>query len=296
MNNIIDTHQPLFPRNSYLVINGVTLQDRNNGGLRFDVEIKSGSDKKIGLARIFIYNLSQEIQVGSEIKINFGYAEDVGEYGIYEVVKKNKYREDGNIIQELLCSERSKSTSKIVSISIDGNVRISDAIKAVCKSAGITIVTLDLLEDKAYTNGYTCYEKAVNELRELVEDSKSKMILKSNNLYIYHKDFKEKIINLSFRSGLLKNPTYSEKVEKEDCIDKAQDNESNENWESQNIESTAKNNKTYDYDVVCFPIHYIKKGDVLNVESETFNGLAQVREITISLKEKWEMKLKVKVM
>lgn len=295
MNNI-DTHKPLFPRNSFLVINGITLQARNNGGLKFDIEIKSGADKKIGLARIFIFNLSQEIKVGSEIKINFGYAEDVGEYGIYEVVKKNKYREDGNIVQELLCSERSKSTSKIVSISIDGNVRISDAIKAVCKYAGITIVSLELLQDKVYTNGYTCYEKAVNELRELVEDSGSKMILKSNNLYVYHKDFKEKIINLSFRSGLLKNPTFSEKIKKEIDIDKEQDNNSNEQWEASNREQTAKNNKEYDYDVICFPIHYIKKGDVLNIESETYNGFAQVREIEISLKDSWEMKLKVKVM
>lgn len=295
MNNI-DTHKPLFPRNSFLVINGITLQDRNNGGLKFDIEIKSGADKKIGLARVFIFNLSQDIEVGSEIKINFGYAEDVGEYGIYEVVKKNKYREDGNIVQELLCSERSKSTSKIVSISIDGNVRISDAIKAVCKYAGITIVSLELLQDKVYTNGYTCYEKAVNELRELVEDSGSKMILKSNNLYVYHKDFKEKIINLSFRSGLLKNPTFSEKIKKEIDIDKEQDNNSNEQWEASNREQTAKNNKEYDYDVICFPIHYIKKGDVLNIESETYNGFAQVREIEISLKDSWEMKLKVKVM
>jgi len=295
MNNI-DTHKPLFPRNSFLVINGITLQDRNNGGLKFDIEIKSGADKKIGLARVFIFNLSQDIEVGSEIKINFGYAEDVGEYGIYEVVKKNKYREDGNIVQELLCSERSKSTSKIVSISIDGNVRISDAIKAVCKYAGITIVSLELLQDKLYTNGYTCYEKAVNELRELVEDSGSKMILKSNNLYVYHKDFKEKIINLSFRSGLLKNPTFSEKIKKEIEIDKEQDNNSNEQWEASNREQTAKNNKEYYYDVICFPIHYIKKGDVLNIESETYNGFAQVREIEISLKDSWEMKLKVKVM
>lgn len=295
MNNI-DTHKPLFPRNSFLVINGVTLQDRNNGGLKFELEIKSGSDKKIGLARIFIFNLSQDIKVGSEIKVNFGYAEDVGEYGIYEVVKKNKYREGGDIVQELLCSERSKSTSKIVSISIDGNVRISDAIKAVCKYAGITIVSLELLQDKIYTNGYTCYEKAVNELRELVEDSKSKMILKSNNLYVYHKNFKEKIINLSFRSGLLKNPTFYEKVKKEKSIDKDSDNDTNENWEISNIEETAKTNKEYDYDVECFPIHYIKKGDVLNIESETYNGFAQVREIEVSLKDSWEMKLKVKVM
>ena len=75
--------RPLFPRNSYLVINGIKINDENNNGLRFKVQVKSGKDKKIGTARFFIYNLSQDIAVGSEIKLNFGYADDVGEYGIY---------------------------------------------------------------------------------------------------------------------------------------------------------------------------------------------------------------------
>lgn len=55
-----------------------------------------------------------------------------------------------------------------------------------------------------------------------------------------------------------------------------------------------KSSKLTDYEVKCFPIHYIKKGDVVNIISDTFNGLAQVREIDIELKDSWIMKLKVK--
>lgn len=288
--------RPFFPRNSYLIVNGVRIDDENNGGLKFKVDLKSGKDKKIGTARFYIYNLSQDIEVGSEIKLNFGYDSDVGEYSTYEVVKVNKYREEGNIVRELLCSERSKNTSKIVSLSLDGNIRISEAIKQVAQAAGITVVNIDLLDDKIYTNGYTCYNKAFDELRELAEDAGSKMIIKSNDLYIYHKDFKEKIINLNFKSGLLKNPTFSEKILQEKEVDKSNDNATgNLEWEAKNQRVMATTTKEYDFDVECLPIHYLKKGDVLNIESETFTGLAQIREIDIKLADMWSMRLKVKV-
>lgn len=288
--------RPLFPRNSYLVINGIKVNDENNGGLKFKAKIKSGKDKKIGTARFFIYNLSQDIAVGSEIKLNFGYADDVGEYGIYEVIKTNKYRENGNIIKELLCSERSKITSKVISLSLDGNIRISEAIKKVCEVAKINVLSLELLNDKVYTNGYTCYNKAFQELKDLVEDAESKMIIKSNNLYVYHKEYKEKIINLSFKSGLLKNPTFSEKIVQEKEIDTSNDNNiGNLQWEASNQRLMATTTKEYDFDVECLPIHYLKKGDILNIESETFKGPAQIREIDISLDDNWIMNLKVKV-
>lgn len=293
----IEALRPLFPRNSFLIINGKKINDENNGGLKFQAEIKSGNDKKIGVGRFYIYNLSQDIFVGSEVKLNFGYSDDVGEYGIYEVVKTNKIRDGGDIVKELLCSERTKSSSKIISLSIDGNVRISEALKKVCQSAGINIINMDLLNDKVYTNGYTCYNKAFQEIKELVEDAESKMILKSNNLYIYHKEFQEKIINLSFRSGLIENPTFSEKLVNESEVDISNDNkEGNLEWKAREPQLTATSTKEYDYDIKCFPIHYIKKGDTINVESDTFSGLVQVREIEIELKDSWIMKLKVKVL
>lgn len=293
----IEALRPLFPRNSFLIINGKKINDENNGGLKFQAEIKSGNDKKIGVGRFYIYNLSQDIFVGSEVKLNFGYSDDVGEYGIYEVVKTNKIRDGGDIVKELLCSERTKSSSKIISLSIDGNVRISEALKKVCQSAGINIINMNLLNDKVYTNGYTCYNKAFQEIKELVEDAESKMILKSNNLYIYHKEFQEKIINLSFKSGLIENPTFSEKLVNESEVDISSDNkEGNLEWIAKEPQLTATSTKEYDYDIKCFPIHYIKKGDTINIESDTFTGLAQVREIEIFLKDSWIMKLKVKVL
>ncbi len=41
-------NRPIFPRNSYLIINGVKLDDHNNDGLKFDVDVKTGEEGKVG--------------------------------------------------------------------------------------------------------------------------------------------------------------------------------------------------------------------------------------------------------
>ena len=64
-------NRPIFPRNSYLVINGVKVNDHNNDGLKFDIEVKSGEEGKVGVGTFKIYNLSQDIEVGSEIELWF---------------------------------------------------------------------------------------------------------------------------------------------------------------------------------------------------------------------------------
>ena len=85
--------RPLFPRNSYLIVNGIRINDENNGGLKFKVDLKSGKDKKIGTARFFIYNLSQDIEVGSEIQpenLAFWFSDLYYVNTINEVRKLNK--------------------------------------------------------------------------------------------------------------------------------------------------------------------------------------------------------------
>ena len=74
---VIIANRPIFPRNSFLVINGVKIDDKDNGGLYFEVDAKTGEEGKVGVASIKIYNLSQIIEVGSEIELWFGYDSDV---------------------------------------------------------------------------------------------------------------------------------------------------------------------------------------------------------------------------
>ncbi len=288
-------NRPLFPRNSYLVINGVKLFDHNNGGLKFDVEAKTGEEGKVGIATFRIYNLSQDVQIGSDIELHFGYAEDVGYYSRYEVIKKKKIKENASFIQELTCSERTKNSSKIVSVSLDGNIRISEAIKNIVTSMGLNLIEINLKKDKVYTNGYTCYNQGFLELKELVEDSESKMTLKGDDLYIYTDKLKKSSIYLSFETGLIHNPNKSEKQESEKKVNKKSDNISSEKWKKNEKKKTIKESNKYDYSIECFPIHYIKKGDIVYVDSEELKNFVQVEEVSLSLNYNWNMKLGVKV-
>ncbi|MDD7410009.1 hypothetical protein [Fusobacterium gastrosuis] len=288
-------NRPLFPRNSYLVVNKVRIDDHNNDGLKFDVEAKTGEEGKVGVATIKIYNLSQDVEIGSEIELWFGYAEDVGYYSKYEVIKKKKRKENASFVQELTCSERTKNSSKIVSLSLDGNIRISEAIKSIVKFMGLNLISMELKKDKVYTNGYTCYNQGFQELRELVQDSESKMTLKGDDLYIYTDKVKNYAIHLSFETGLIKNPEAVEKQEEERKVNKKNDNESKKKWSKEEKKKTIKESNKYDYNIECFPIHYIKKGDIVYVESTELNSFVQVEEVDLTLNDSWNMKLGVKV-
>lgn len=288
-------NRPLFPRNSYLVINKSRIDDHNNDGLRFDVDAKTGEEGKVGVATIKIYNLSQDIEIGSEIELWFGYAEDVGYYSKYEVIKKKKKKENASFVQELICSERTKNSSKIVSTSLDGNVRISEAVQSIVKDMGLNLISMELKKDKVYTNGYTCYNQGFQELRELVQDSESKMTLKGDDLYIYTEKPKNYAIYLSFESGLITNPEEVEQQEKERKVNKKNDNENKEKWSKEEKKKTIKESNKYDYNIECFPIHYIKKGDIIYIASDELNSFVQVEEIDLTLNDSWNMKLGVKV-
>lgn len=299
----IIANRPLFPRNSFLIINGVKIEDKDNGGLKFEVDAKTGEEGKVGVANIKIYNLSQIIEVGSEIELWFGYDSDVGYYSKYEVIKKKKRKENGDFVQELTCSERTKNSSKIASISLDGNVRISEAIQALIQVLGLNLVSMELKEDKVYTNGYTCYNQGFQELRELVFDSGSKMTVKADDVYIYTEKAKNQVIHLSFESGLIHNPEEVEKQEKEVKVHKKDDNkkeeketEKKDKFDKKKKKKTIRESNKYDYTIECFPIHYIKKGDILSINSDTLFGFVQVEEVSLSLADSWNMKLEVKVL
>ena len=160
---------------------------------------------------------------------------------------------------------------------------------------------MDLNKDKVYTNGFTCYSQGFQELKELVGDSESKMTLKGDDLYIYTDKQKNQAINLTFESGLIHNPEAVEKQEKETKVNKKSDNKKtgskkDEKWSKEKKKKTVKESNKYDYTVECFPIHYIKKGDIIYVSSDDVSGFMQVEEVNISLNDSWNMKLGVKVM
>lgn len=288
-------NRPLFPRNSHLVINGMKINDENNDGLKFEVDAKTGEEGKVGVADIKIYNLTQNIEVGSDIEVWFGYADDIGYYSSYEVISKKKSKDNGSYIQTLICSERTKNSSKIVSISLDGNIRCTQAIQEIVKSMGLNLMKLQVEKDKIYTNGYTCYNQGFSELKALVQDSESKMTIKGDDIYIYTDKEKTYRVLLSFESGLIHNPQACEKQENENKVNSKTDNEKTSSWDEKNKKNTVKNSNKYDYVVETLPIHYIKKGDIVYIKSDLLTDYVQVENIELKLSGTWQMKLGVKV-
>ena len=160
---------------------------------------------------------------------------------------------------------------------------------------GLNLISMELQKDKTYTNGYTCYNQGFNELKELVEDSNSKMTLKGDDLYIYTDKQNNYSIYLSFESGLIHNPEEVEKQEKESKINKKSDNKKEEKWGKEKKKKTIKEGNKYDYSIECFPIHYLKKGDILYVSSDKLESFVQIEEVDLSLSDDWNMKLGVKI-
>ena len=100
---------------------------------------------------------------------------------------------------------------------------------------------------------------------------------------------------------MIHNPEAVEQQEKEMKVNKKADNKKakskkDDKWENEQKKKTIKESNKYDYTIECFPIHYIKKGDVIYVESDDISGFMQVEDVSISLSDSWNMKLGVKVM
>ena len=75
-------------------------------------------------------------------------------------------------------------SSNIVSVSLKGQIKSSEAIKEICKVAGLSVGNIVLKEDKIYNNSFSCYGKALEELREIAENTGSKMKIEEK-MYIF---------------------------------------------------------------------------------------------------------------
>ncbi len=284
-----------------LEINGVTIEHEENagGGLYFEAEYNSGKSNEMGSMKFYIYNLSQEIYPSSKINYDFGRQDSGGRFGTFVVKKRNIEKVGGDTVQVLYCSERAMESSNIVSVSLKGQVKSSEAIKEICKAAGLSVGNVVLKEDKVYNNSFSCYGKALEELREIAENTGSKMKIEGKDVYFYTEKFekeKEQIVYLSFESGLLKNPSVSEELTLEKETNRKAEQGKIEALYLTNSELKAKSTKEFDYTIECLSNHFLKKGSIIQVEgSKTWNGLARIVQLTMRNKKEWKMELKIKV-
>lgn len=283
-------------RYATLTINGVEIPHEEQGGLYFEADYNSGKGNEIGSMKFRIYNLSQEVKVGSVISYDFGRENFGGRFGTFTVKRRNTFLQGADSVQELYCSERAVESSNIVSVSLKGGIKSSQAIREICRQAGLQPVQIELKEDKEYPTSYSCYGKAIDELKKIADNCSSKIKIENKEVYFYVEQPSQKsLVVLSFDSGLITNPTASEKlVLDSDSESMAQNGEVQAGYNTNDALKSQATNE-FDYSVECLSIHTLKKGVMVSIKgSKTFNGLARIHSLTMNNADKWVMKLNLK--
>ena len=279
-------------------------------GLDIEWNYKDDDDKPATF-EITIKGLSQttasKIKLKDNVVLSAGFDSDIGEIAegfiIDKVYNKNELK--------IICSELDIKFNDIVSVSYEPGTLASEIIKDLARKINFFVKQLDLEVDVAYENGESVTGHGLKEIQEIVKDCESKINIKNNLLYIYSDvSIKGNKYVLDFSSGLLEQPKLNEELrEKIEIKPTKKEKETKETTKKSTKKSTKKTtNKSkeakeekkdteeknkFDYEVVGLLIHYLKKGDIIQVESDTFNGDLKIISLNI---DDFKMKLKTKAL
>mgnify|MGYP003603026096 CR=1 FL=1 len=287
------------------------LEDKDYiNGLNIDWNYKDDDDKPATF-EITIKGLSQttasKIKLKDNVLLSAGFDSDIGEiaegFVIDKVYNKNELK--------IICSELDIKFNDIVSVSYEPGTLASQIITDLARKINFFVKQLDLEVDVIYENGESITGHGLKEIQEIVKDCESKINIKSNLLYIYSDvSIKGNKYVLDFSSGLLEQPKLNEELrEKIEIKPTKKEKETKETTKKSTKKSTKKTTKKskeakeekkdteeknkFDYEVVGLLIHYLKKGDIIQVESDTFNGDLKIISLNI---DDFKMKLKTKAL
>lgn len=283
-------------RYAKLIINNVDILHEENGGLYFTTDYNSGKDNEIGTLKVEIYNLTQEVPVGSSVSLDFGRNNDYGRFGTFKVLRTHKFMSGYNKVTELICSEMDNKARSTVSVGLEGQIKASRAINEICLQSGLSLVQLDLKKDKIYSNGFSCFGSAKNELKEIAVNTQTKLQIKGSDVYFYTEQQQGTMLSLGFKSGLLKNPKFSEKLQlNKDVNQKAEDGDLQAPWSTGSENIAAKSTNEWDWEIKFLADHSVKKGNMIEVHgSETFNGIGKIVQLKMSMQNSWVMSAYIK--
>ena len=285
----------------------VEIEDKDYiNGLNIDWNYKDDDDKPATF-EITIKGLSQttasKIKLKDNVVLSAGFDSDIGEIAegfiIDKVYNKNELK--------IICSELDIKFNDIVSVSYEPGTLASEIIKDLARKINFFVKQLDLEVDVAYENGESVTGHGLKEIQEIVKDCESKINIKSNLLYIYSDvSIKGNKYVLDFNSGLLEQPKLNEELrEKIEIKPTKKEKETKETTKKSTKKTTKKSKEVkeekkdteeknkFDYEVVGLLIHYLKKGDIIQVESDTFNGDLKIIALNI---DDFKMTLKTKVL
>ena len=190
----------IFPKDFNLndpsVINGVeikwTYKSVNEEPNEFDLEIKGLTNTTIA-----------KVKLKDSVRLVAGYGTDIGEVASGIVTRK----EVDDRILKLKCREVPTDFKKLVSAAYAPNTSASTIINDLASKCGFTVKQCELKNDKVYSIGESILGSGLYEIGQIVKDCDSQMTTKNDFIYIYHNEINtEKVIKLSYQSGLLEEP------------------------------------------------------------------------------------------
>lgn len=108
---------------------------------------------------------------------------------------------------KLKCREVPADFKKLVSAAYAPNTTASTIINDLASKCGFTVKQCELKNDKVYSIGESILGSGLYEIGQIVKDCDSQMTTKNDFIYIYHNEINtEKVIKLSYQSGLLEEP------------------------------------------------------------------------------------------
>ena len=265
----------IFPKDFGLtdptVINGVEIKwnykSVNEGPNEFNIEINGLTTTTIAM-----------VKLKDKIKLIAGYGTDIGEIASGIITKK----EVDNGILKTKCREVPADFKKLVSAAYAPNTTAGTIINDLAGKIGFTVKQCELKEDKVYSIGESILGSGLYEIGQIVKDCNSKMTTKNDFIYIYHNEVQtEKVIKLSYQSGLLEEPKpqnveeISYKVEK-----KKEEKTTKKSKKAEEKKETGKEELKYDYEVKCLLIYQLKKGDLIELISNEISTICQIVEIS----------------
>lgn len=190
----------IFPKDFGLtdstVINGVeikwTYKSVNEEPNEFDIEIKGLTNTTVA-----------KIKLKNSVRLVAGYGADIGEVASGIITRKEM--EKGTL--KLKCREVPADFKKLVSAAYAPNTTASTIINDLASKCGFTVKQCELKNDKVYSIGESILGSGLYEIGQIVKDCDSQMTTKNDFIYIYHNEINtEKVIKLSYQSGLLEEP------------------------------------------------------------------------------------------
>lgn len=265
----------IFPKDFGLtdptVINGVeikwTYKSVNEEPNEFDIEIKGLTNTTIA-----------KIKLKNNVRLVAGYGTDVGEIASGIITKKEV--EKGTL--KLKCREVPADFKKLVSSAYAPGTNASTIINDLASKCGFTVKQCELKTDKVYSIGESILGSGLYEIGQIVKDCNSQMTTKNDFIYIYHDEVDtEKVIKLSYQSGLLEEPKpqnveeISYKVEK-----KKEEKTTKKSKKAEEKKETGKEELKYDYEIKSLLIYQLKKGDLIELLSNEISTICQIVEIS----------------